>query len=103
MIFVNGDRKPDKSRLDELVHEAVEKVKKKAEKYADEHDGAPIPWCWSGGKDSQALRVVVELSEVKALPIMFTPGCDLHFPGFNNWAKGAAPNGLVEKLKAHNA
>jgi len=51
----------------------------------------PIAYAWSGGKDSQALRVVAEAAGVTECLLVI---CELEYPAFLAWATDHMPPGL---------
>lgn len=51
-----------------------------------------VGWGWSGGKDSQALRVVME--RVGIAPCVLGIAADLEIPAFLTWVEQHAPAGL---------
>lgn len=73
------------ARYRQLVERAVAKVR---------HEAAGLSRCaygWSGGKDSQALRIVCEAAGVGECVLVIT---DLEYPEFLRWATLDMPDGL---------
>src|SRR5688572_26564284 len=71
---------------------AVQLVTKAALEVQRATRGKSVGYAWSGGKDSQALRVVMERAEVKRCVLGMT--ADLEYPEFLRWAGDNMPPGL---------
>jgi len=83
---------PDKSRAQELVERAItvcEKIIK---------PGDRIGWGWSGGKDSQGLRVVMEAMQIDDCYLGIS---SLEYPDFLSWATNRMPERLMIMLNAN--
>lgn len=79
------------ARTEALIEHAVAEVRHYAA-------GRRVAYGWSGGKDSQALRVVAERAGVFACVLSF---CALEWPAMERWVRGpAAPSELVIERKA---
>jgi 3'-phosphoadenosine 5'-phosphosulfate sulfotransferase (PAPS reductase)/FAD synthetase len=86
-IAASRDEVPD-ARLDQLVDEAATRIR-------DAHRvGTRLGYSWSGGKDSQALRFVIEASGVPHTAILSVPRPDLGWPAMRAWHKRHAPETL---------
>lgn len=59
--------------------------------------GRRLAYGWSGGKDSQALRVVAELAGVTECVLVIS---DLEYPAFLAWATSHMPEGLTVEFIA---
>lgn len=77
---------PDQAALEAAVDVAVEGVRRFAQAA-----GGRIAYAWSGGKDSQALRVVCELAGVEECVIGLS-ACE--WPAFLAWVTLNMPDGL---------
>ena len=77
------------TRTELLVEKAAEEVRRHAA-------GKRVAYGWSGGKDSQALRVVAERAGIFDCVLSF---CSLEWPDMERWVKTAAPPGLVIERK----
>jgi 3'-phosphoadenosine 5'-phosphosulfate sulfotransferase (PAPS reductase)/FAD synthetase len=74
---------PDRSRAERLVGEAAERIARRC-------DGLRASFGWSGGKDSQALRVVAEAAGVDRCVLVIS---ELEYPAFLGWATDNMPWG----------
>lgn len=75
---------PDLERADRLVEQAAERVWKA-------RAGRTAAYGWSGGKDSQALRIVCEEAGVTDAVLVIS---ELEYPAFLAWATDHMPWGL---------
>lgn len=71
-----------RSHVDEIVSRKVDEV-------AQAVQGKRVGYAWSGGKDSQALRVVMELAGINQCVMGMTKG--LEYPEFLAWATDNMP------------
>ena len=74
------------SEINEKIIRAVKLIKK-------ETQGKKAFYCWSGGKDAQALRVICELAGITEC-VMGAPAKELEYPTFNDFIDKHKPNGL---------
>jgi len=75
------------SRADteKLVHEAADEITRVTK-------GKRVGYAWSGGKDSQALRVVCEMAGIDSCVLGMSH--DLEYPEFLQWVTDEMPAGL---------
>lgn len=75
-----------KGEIDQKLYKAIQRVR-------TETKGLKTVWCWSGGKDAQALRVVCEMAGLTDC-VMGAPAKELEYPTFNKFVEEKAPKGL---------
>lgn len=80
---------PDLERAERLVVTAAEQVRRRC-------DGYPSAYCWSGGKDSQALRIIAERAGVTNCLLVLS---ELEFPEFLAWCTDNMPWGLTVHVR----
>lgn len=73
-----------KKHITELTRQTIAELK-------DVVAGKKVAYCWSGGKDSQALRYICEKAKIKACVLGIS---NLEYPTFAQWVKDNAPDGL---------
>ena len=72
-----------KKELDNKIDRAVEDIKKKIK-------NKKVYYCWSGGKDAQAMQFLCNLAGVKQGILIYS---DLEYPSFMRWvASNKSPN-----------
>lgn len=75
----------DRGRLERLIDAAVAELRGYAR-------GRRVAYAWSGGKDSQALRLVAERAGITDCILAIS---DLEYPEFLRWATDHMPEGLT--------
>ena len=75
-----------RSYADYLVEKAAAEVRRQQKRYA------PIAYGWSGGKDSMALKVVMDAAGVDECMLAISR---LEYPEFLSWCTNWMPNGLT--------
>jgi len=74
----------ERSRIENLVDKAVEELRPAK--------GKRVAYAWSGGKDSQALRLVAERAGITECVLAIS---ELEYPEFLAWATDNMPEGLT--------
>lgn len=83
--LVAAYEQPEHERAETLVTEAAARLRRSVAPYG------PVAFGWSGGKDSQALRIVAAAAGVTDCCLVIT---DLEYPAFLAWATDHMPWGL---------
>lgn len=81
--------RPDTARARQLVDVAAERVERATA-------GRSAAYGWSGGKDSQGLRIVCEAAGVEACVLVIS---ELEYPAFLGWATDHMPHGLTVEAR----
>src|SRR5262245_14218466 len=91
-VLADAYERPDRLRAEQLVAVAADRARRACA-------GRTAAYGWSGGKDSQGLRIVAEAAGVTASVLVIS---ELEYPAFLGWATDHMPHGLHVEARPLN-